>query len=1047
MSLVLSFLDGVRWHGEAVVGDRPQALLAALAEAGGRVVAVDALVEAVWADEEPANPAKALQVLVSRVRSACAADVVERVGEGYRLGVTPDGVDAWVVGNRVKAARVAFESDPATAARLAGEALALGVALPDASDEYGPLADLHRTARAHLREATRLQARATSRMGQHAEALPALEQAHATDPTDEALFADLLRSEAATRGAAAAIDRFGAYRSGLRDRLGTDPGPELQRVHGELLALDSPVRDGVRFDATDLLGRDTDIRAVHALLATSRVVTVLGAGGLGKTRLAHVLGRQATQPVVHFVELVSVTAAEDLIGEVGSSLGVRDSVSSRRTLTPEQRADVRARIAQHLDQAPSLLILDNCEHIVAAVADLVAYLVATTRSLRVLTTSRAPLAIAAETVYPLGELSTTDGAELFRLRATAARPEVHLDEQAVTEIVTRLDGLPLAIELAAAKVRVMGVADIARRLENRFALLRGGDRSAPDRHQTLIAVIDWSWNLLAERERRALRWLSVFHDGFSLDAAESVLGPDALEAVANLADQSLVTVVENGSVRYRMLETVREFGRMQLVDAGEDHAAQEAHRLWAIALCRRECPRLRSAAQFDAVEAIHAEEGNLSDVLRRALVAGDPATAVSLLATLGSYWAMRGEHGRVIVLIDAVVSVIEGWTPPADLADETRIALVITLNHGMIAGADRAERLRSRMAEIGPGSDDPRIAAQCTVALAYDSPDMVAFLERVENYTASSDRHLALLARQMLSHARENVGDPAGGVEAALDALALAEDDDGPWLRAILHTQVSQLQMQAGDTEGAARHAASALPTLQRLGAIDDVLQLRALMALAAIRAGRLEEAEQEFAHVLAVNAGEALFGSELVLDLGRAELSLARGDHPAGLAYYRDAVTKVRAVHFAGLSNSGLWPWILFGESAALTAHAFYATDADLPYAQELRAVATRRLGDVLDPAFSHLDFPVAGLMFYALGSWGLLRDGLSLDDAVRCLVFADRFAYNRGVPTMAWDHIVPVAEDRAPGRLAEIGAEYGTRRGPELLDAARALVKDLGA
>jgi predicted ATPase len=814
-----------------------------------------------------------------------------------------------------------------------------------------------------------------------------------------------------------------------------------------LLALDSPVREGVLFDATDLLGRDADIRAVHALLATSRVVTVLGAGGLGKTRLAHVLGRQASQPVVHMVELVSVTVTEDLIGEVGSSLGVRDSVSGRRALTPEQRADVRARIAQHLDQAPSLLILDNCEHIVAAVADLVAYLVATTRTLRVLTTSRAPLAISAETVYPLGELSTADGVELFRRRAVAARPDVVLDEN-VTEIVERLDGLPLAIELAAAKVRVMGVADIARRLENRFALLRGGDRSAPDRHQTLLAVIDWSWNLLAERERRALRWLSVFHDGFTLDAAESVLGLDALEAVANLADQSLVDVVEDRhGIRYRMLETVREFGRMQLVDAGEDDLAQAAHRDWAITFATVEGRRLMTADQFDAVAGLRAEEGNLADALRRALAADDPETVVRLFATLATYWSIRGDHGRVIVLLEALVAVLDGWTPPPAAADAARISVVVALNHGFLAAVHRTQSLLALARALGPESDDPRVAAMTRIALAFDSIDSGEFTDKIRAFSDSDDRLLALLGRQMLSHVLENEGDPAGAVEAAERALDLVEDADGPWLPAILHTQIAQLVMQAGEAGRAVPHAREALPVLERLGSTDDSLQLRSLLVLAAIRENRLDAAAAGLDELMRMERSEALFGAELVFHLGEAEVALARGDVTHGLAVYRTAVRKVRDVRFPGLNSPGLEPWILFAESAALTAHAYHATDAALIWAEELVPSTIGRLDGVLDPSFPYLDYPVCGLVFFALGSWGLLRGGLPVEDAARCLVLADRFAYNRTVPTMTWDRIVPVAEQRAPGLLERTGKEFGERRGPELLDVARALVKDLGA
>ena len=238
-------------------------------------------------------------------------------------------------------------------------------------------------------------------------------------------------------------------------------------------------------------------------------------------------------------------------------------------------------------------MLDNCEHLIEAVAELVAFLVSTTADLRVLTTSRAPLAIAAERVYLLGELDAGDAARLFSERAVAARPSVQLTGPLVTSIVARLDGLPLAIELAAARVRTMSLEEIDRRLEDRFALLRGGDRSAPDRHQTLLAVIDWSWNLLNAAERRALRRLALFHDGFTLDAAEAVLGDDAVEAVQGLVDQSLLSVAETpAGGRYRMLETVREFGQMRLADAGEDAAARAAQRRWAAAYASHQGARI-----------------------------------------------------------------------------------------------------------------------------------------------------------------------------------------------------------------------------------------------------------------------------------------------------------------------------------------------------------------------------------------------------------------------------------------------------------------------
>ncbi|HEU4568462.1 MAG TPA: BTAD domain-containing putative transcriptional regulator [Marmoricola sp.] len=1047
MPTALTVIGSVRWNGRTVVGDRPQALLAALAAARGRTVPVERLVAEVWGEDTPANPAKALQVLVSRVRAACGSEAVVRDGAGYRLGLPVDAVDALVLDRQVDEAVRLLGSDPLAAREAADRALAqVDGSLAVGDGDPGVLAAVRRDAWHNAESARLLRARAASRLGDHAEALPRLEAAHDRHPEDESVLADLLRSEAAVRGAAAALERFEAFRGRLRDRLGTDPGEELQRVHRDLLAQDRPVREGVQYDATSLLGRDEDVRRLHALVGTHRVVSIVGPGGLGKTRLAHVLGRTAEQPVVHFIELVAVTSPEDLVGEVGSMLGVRDSVSGRRILTPQQRADVRARTAQQLDRAPTLLILDNCEHLVAAVADLVAFLVATTRDLHVVTTTRAPLAIAAERVYQLAELDLADAVELFCQRAAAARPGVRLDPGEVAAVVERLDGLPLAIELAAAKVRAMSVADIAHRLANRFALLRGGDRSAPDRHQTLLAVIDWSWNLLAERERRALRRLSVFHDGFTLAAAEAVLGEEALDAVQRLADQSLLVVGEGESgVRYRMLETVREFGRMQLVDAGEDADAGRAHRAWAADYADTHLGDVFGPDQFAAVDAIRAEEGNLADVLRQALGDPDPPTVVRILAALGAYWSVCGEHARILVLADAITGALGGWRPPPELADATRGALAVTLINTLVLGSAGTAPLHELLHELGPG-DEPRLAATVAVLEAHDTGGGgEMFVKRLAELAEATDRHLAIVALQWLSHALENTGDVAGAISSAERALALTTADDGPWTAASLHTQLGQLDMQLGRVRTAERHALEALPVLERLHAVDDTVQLRSLVLLAALDAGDVPRAEAELARLEQAGDVEATFGARLVQRLGRAELELARSDVPAGLERYRRGVEEVRELRFPGLPSTGLEPWLLFAESAALTAHAQHGTDEDVAYGEQLFPVLSDRLVRALDASNAFLDYPVTGLALFALGNWGLLRGTLAAGAAVRLLALAARFSYNRTVPTMAWERILPAIERRAPGELARIEEEYGARRGPDLLDEARAVAEEL--
>ncbi|MBL7517754.1 AAA family ATPase, partial [Frankia sp. CNm7] len=885
--------------------------------------------------------------------------------------------------------------------------------------------------------------RALSLAGEHAAALPPLAEAAGRDPSDEAVLACLLRSEAAARGTSAALDRYERYRAELRERLGASPGDPVDRVYRELLHLDRPVREGLHHETTPLVGRDDDLRRLRALLSTSRVVSIVGAGGLGKTRLAHALGRSAEHPVVHFVGLVGVTTPEDLIGELGSALGVRDSVHGRRTMTPQQRADARGRIAQQLGAAPSLLILDNCEHLVDAVADLVAFLVATTGDLRVVTTSRTPLAISAEHVYSLDVLGHAAAVQLFRQRAVAARPDVRLPDEAVADLVTRLDGLPLAIELAAVKARVMSVEEIRRRLADRFALLRGGLRNAPDRHRTLLAVIDWSWNLLAEPERRALRWLSVFQDGATLATAEVVLGPDALSAVQALVDQSLLTVVETtAGVRYRMLETVREFGRLRLGESGEQDQAYAARLAWAVRYARAAAEQLFSPAQFTAIDVLAAEETNLADELRRALAAADPRAAVQLLFGLGGLWSVRGEHLRVAALAGATGEAVSGWEPPPELADCTRAALAVVLQNAMIGAADSIGPIRDLLVRLGTDSGgDRRVNAVVRVLLltqetspAREPVPGQRLRDRLDALAGSADPCVATAALQWKSHLLENVGDPAEAIDAAERALALmGPPTDGPWQAALLRAHLAGLHMQQGNPAAAVPHAHAAIPVLDRLGALDDLIQLHSLLALSALAAGRLDEAADRLDQVATLKEPDGLFGGVFAHGIGVGELALARGDPAAGLAAYRTSAARMHALCIPGHVTTGVEPWTLFGDAGLLAALAYHATgEAEAAEGAELFRACRVRTSCALEPGRPHLDYPVCGMALFALGAWGLLRSAMPAADAVRLLVLAERFAYNRMVPTMSWERIALRAEERAPGRIAAIRAEYGEARGP---------------
>src|SRR5690606_29469342 len=314
VQFALTVLDGVRWQGRPVAGARPQALLAALVRGDRGPVGDRGLIEAVWEDTPPADPAKALQVLVSRTRAACATEVIIRDPAGYRLGPPAEQVDALALARAVDRVRgLVADGAAADAIDLAERALAVPVALePDASPAV--IAELRAAARDRRAELARLLGIARSRAGDHAAALELLEPlvgGGAVAP--EPVLAALLRSEAAVRGPAAALERFESHRRDLADRWGTDPGPELRRVHAHLLALDRPVRTGVQYEPAGLIGRDDAVRAVLGRLDAHRVVSLIGPGGLGKTRLAHAVGRAAGQPVVRLVELVGIGTDDEVI--------------------------------------------------------------------------------------------------------------------------------------------------------------------------------------------------------------------------------------------------------------------------------------------------------------------------------------------------------------------------------------------------------------------------------------------------------------------------------------------------------------------------------------------------------------------------------------------------------------------------------------------------------------------------------------------------------------------------------------------------------------
>ncbi|MFD9935828.1 ATP-binding protein, partial [Streptomyces massasporeus] len=413
----------------------------------------------------------------------------------------------------------------------------------------------------------------------------------------------------------------------------------------------------LRARLTSFIGRETDIETIRADLAEARLVTLLGPGGAGKTRLSQEAAEAVRETMpggVWLAELAPVDAPDAVPEAVLTAVGARETVlygagaEGIRAAVADRLDDPVERLAEHCSRPRMLLILDNCEHVADAAARLTEELLARCPDLTVLATSREPLGVPGELLRPVEPLPEPVALRLLADRGAAARPGFRIEDDpgACAEICRRLDGLPLAIELAAARLRMLTPRQIADRLDDRFRLLTSGSRTVLPRQQTLRAVVDWSWDLLDEEERDVLRRLSVFAGGCDLLAAEAVCGPAALEVLGSLVDRSLVVAAPPGSpadgeMRYRLLETVAEYAGERLDESGQRADAERAHLTYFRELARLNDPLLRGPGQLAAIHRLEREYENLRTALRHAVALQDEQEALCLALSLVWYWQMR----------------------------------------------------------------------------------------------------------------------------------------------------------------------------------------------------------------------------------------------------------------------------------------------------------------------------------------------------------------------------------------------------------------------
>ncbi|WP_240777771.1 BTAD domain-containing putative transcriptional regulator [Nonomuraea basaltis] len=953
-------------------------------------MSADRLAEDLWGDDPPGNPANTLQTKVSQLRRALeqaepgGRELVAFQAPGYVLRATD--VDAARFVALLDRARAA--TDPRAKAELLSDALALwhGPAYADFRDE-----EFVRTAATRLEEQrlTALEERAEVRLelGEHSLVADELGELVAAHPLRERLRAAHLRALYRSGRQGEALAGYDELRHRLADELGLDPGPELAALHQAMLRQDpslTPARPRTNLPAplTELIGREQAVAEVGALLGSARLVTLTGPGGVGKTRLALAVADVATDAFpdgVWLVELAGTSGETATVAEVvAAELDVRDDTAtgSRPGVRP---ADLAHRLADALRGRRMLLVLDNCEHVILAVAELVDLLLRAAPDLRVLTTSQESLAIPGETLYavpplelpvPGADPGQTGSVQLFVARATAAAPGFVLDEESapsVAAICRRLDGLPLALELAAARVRALGVRGVADRLDDRFHLLAVSGRGRPARQQTLRAVIDWSWEQLTEQQRLILLRLAVHPGGCTLEAAEAVCAGPGLD-VADLLDQ-LVTrsmVESSGGIRYRLLESIAAYCLERLADGDPVFQRRD---LYYTELAEQARPHLYGPAQRQWLDRLDTEAPNLRATLEHTT---DHALALRLVDALAWYWYLRGRHreGRASFAAAMALPGVEcartaAWETGfamltgdgSDLLERSRTAAraldardarsrwFLALPHLSFGDAATAEGLLTEalaaFRAVGDRWGEAAALAGRAKQAMFQGDHALAERSGTESLTIFGDQGDGwgrLQASDMLGYLAEIIGDYERAARLHREGLRIAEELR-LWTDASYRlSSLGRLALLTGDLDGsrelhergmrlAAKQSNSFAEEFARVG-----------LGLVARRAGDLDSAAQLFQQSLAWNRrleadyGVPFYGVTLLLaELGfiaeqRGDSASARTLHLEGLAAARE-VGDPRAIALAREGLAGVAAAegayeeaaALLGEAAAL--------------------------------------------------------------------------------------------------------------------------------